>query len=185
MSIEDDLRPRAVVSSRQDPLVAGLEPFDVFYRREIRRLIGLAYALSGSRLAADDIAQEAMLAAFGKWDEVGRLDSPIGWVRRVVANHAASAVRRRVAETKRLSRLSARQPLAELPEIPAESEWIWREVRRLPKRQMQVIALRYYDQLSLSEIAEVLGCSKETANTHLRRARETLDRRLNNRGDSR
>lgn len=121
MSIEDDLRPRAVVSNRQDPLVAGLEPFDVFYRREIRRLIGLAYALSGSRLAADDIAQEAMLAAFGKWDEVGRLDSPIGWVRRVVANQAASAVRRRVAEAKRLSRLSARQPLVELPEIPAEA----------------------------------------------------------------
>lgn len=185
MFIEDDVHQRTVVNSPHDPLVAGLEPFDDFYRREIRRLVGLAYALSGSRLAADDIAQEAMLAAYRKWDEVGRLDSPSGWVRRVVSNQAASAVRRRIAEAKGLGRLAARQTVSELPEIPAESEWIWREVRRLPKRQMQVIALRYHDQLSLSEIAEVLECSKETANTHLRRARQTLDQRLNKPGDSR
>lgn len=184
MSIDDDVHQRTVVTGPQDPLVAGLQSFDAFYRREIRRLVGLAYALSGSRLAADDIAQEAMLAAFRKWDEVGRLDSPAGWVRRVVSNQAASAVRRRISEARSLGRLAARQTVEELPDIPAESEWIWREVRRLPKRQMQVIALRYYDQLSLSEIAEVLGCSKETANTHFRRARETLDRRLNNTGDS-
>lgn len=56
-------------------------------------------------------------------------------------------------------------------------------MRRLPKRQIQVIALRYYDQLSLSEIADVLDCSKETVNTHLRRARQTLDRRLQDKGD--
>jgi DNA-directed RNA polymerase specialized sigma24 family protein len=41
-----------------------------------------------------------------------------------------------------------------------------------------VVAFRYYDQLSMSEIAEVLGCSKESVNTHLRRARTTLARRL-------
>lgn len=184
MFIEDDIHQRTVVSSPHDPLVGGVEPFDAFYRREIRRFVGLAYALSGSRLAADDIAQEAMLAAYRKWDEVGRLDSPSGWVRRVVSNQAASTVRRRITEAKGLIRLAARQALNDFPEVPAESEWIWREVRRLPKRQMQVIALRYYDQLSLSEIAEVLGCSKETANTHLRRARETLDQRLTNAGDS-
>ena len=87
-----------------------------------------------------------------------------------------------MSEAKGLSRLAMRQPMADLPEIPAESEWIWREVRRLPKRQVQVIALRYYDQLSMSEIADVLDCSKETVNTHLRRARQTLDRRLQGRG---
>lgn len=184
MFIGEKVHRRTDVSGQHDPLVSGLEPFDDFYRREIRRLVGLAYAVSGSRLAADDIAQEAMLAAYRKWDEVGRLDSPAGWVRRVVSNQAVSTVRRRIAEAKGLGRLAARQTVSELPEIPEESEWIWREVRRLPKRQIQVIALRYYDQLSLSEIAEVLDCTKETANTHLRRARQTLDRRLENRGDS-
>lgn len=184
MVIDEYEHRRTVVSGQDDPLVSSPEPFDIFYRREIRRLEGLAYAVSGSRLAADDIAQEAMLAAYRKWDEVGRLDSPAGWVRKVVSNQSVSIVRRRIAEAKGLSRMAARRTVSELPGIPAESEWIWREVRRLPKRQIQVIALRYYDQLSLSEIAEVLDCSKETANTHLRRARQTLDRRLKNRGDS-
>lgn len=184
MFIDDDIDHRLVVSGQQEPFVSAPEPFDAFYRREVRRLVGLAYALSGSRLAADDLAQEAMLAAYKKWDEVGRLENPTGWVRRVVSNQAVSAVRRRVSEAKGLSRLAVRQPIAEVPQIPAESEWIWSEVRRLPKRQVQVIALRYYDQLSMSEIAEVLDCSKETVNTHLRRARQTLDRRLQHRGDT-
>lgn len=117
---EDDSHHRTVVSNPDDPLVAGLEPFDDFYRREIRRLVGLAYALSGSRLAADDIAQEAMLAAYRRWGEVGRLDSPAGWVRRVVSNQAVSAVRRRIAEAKGLSRMAAHSTVSELPEIPAE-----------------------------------------------------------------
>jgi RNA polymerase sigma-70 factor, ECF subfamily len=180
--IDDDVDARSIVSG--EPLVSVPESFDVFYRREVRRLVGLAYALSGNRLAADDIAQEALLAAYKKWDEVGRLENPAGWVRRVVSNQAVSAVRRRVSEAKGLRRLASRNTIAEVPELPAETEWIWREVRKLPKRQVQVIALRYYDQLSMSEIAEVLDCSKETVNTHLRRARQTLDRRLSDRGDT-
>lgn len=181
MFVEDELSQR---SHMEQPLIAGLESFDVFFRRESRRLIGLAYALSGSRLAADDIAQEALLVAYRKWDEVGRLDNPAAWVRRVVANRAVSEMRKRFAEAKGLSRLAARKPVGELPEFAAESEWIWREVRRLPRRQVQVIALRYYDQLSMAEIAGVLECSKESVNTHLRRARETLGRRLEHLGGS-
>lgn len=182
MFIDDDVSHRSVAS--EAPLVNVPEQFDAFYRREIRKLVGLAYALSGSHLAADDIAQEAMLAAYKKWPEVGRLENPAAWVRRVVSNQAVSVVRRRVAEARGLSRLATRQAVSEVPEMPGESEWIWREVRRLPRRQIQVIALRYYDQLSLSEIAETLACSKETVNTHLRRARQTLDRRLKLRGDT-
>ena len=182
MFVDDEVDHRSVMSSQQEPLVSAPEPFDAFYSREVRRLVGLAYALSGSRLVADDLAQEAMLAAYKNWGDVGRLENPAAWVRRVVSNQAVSAVRRRVSEAKGLSRLAMRQPMADLPEIPAESEWIWHEVRRLPKRQVQVIALRYYDQLSMSEIADVLDCSKETVNTHLRRARQTLDRRLQGRG---
>jgi RNA polymerase sigma factor (sigma-70 family) len=180
---DDDVNHRLMMNGEEEPLVSAPEPFDAFYRREIRRLVGLAYALSGSRLAADDLAQEAMLAAYKNWAQVGRLENPGGWVRRVVSNQAVSAVRRRVSEAKGLGRLAIRHPVVDVPEISADSEWIWREVRRLPRRQIQVIALRYYDQLSMAEIAEVLDCSKETVNTHLRRARQTLDRRLQYRGD--
>lgn len=124
------------------------------------------------------------MAAYRNWEEVSRLDNPGAWVRRVVANRAVSLIRRRIAEAKTLARLERSRRDAEWGELSADTEWIWREVRRLPKRQTHVIALRYYDQLSLSEIADVLGCSKETVNTHLRRARETLGRRLDLPGDT-
>jgi RNA polymerase sigma factor (sigma-70 family) len=182
--VEDEQTRLRTMRASDQPLVAGLESFDVFFRRESRRLVGLAYALSGSRLAADDIAQEALMAAYRRWEDVGRLENPAGWVRRVVANKAVSTIRRRISEAKGMSRLASHQPVSQLPPVADETEWIWREVRRLPKRQVQVIALRYYDQLSLSEIAQVLDCSKETVNTHLRRARETLDRRLRRGGET-
>ena len=178
MEVDNQTDKRHSAASDPDvPVVGRGEPFESFVRREGNRLVGLAYALSGSRSAADDLAQDALLAAYRNWEEVGRLDNPGGWVRRVVANRAVSLIRRRVAEAKTLARLD-RPRRADWGELSADTEWIWAEVRRLPKRQTQVIALRYYDQLSLSEIGEVLGCSKETVNTHLRRARETLGRRL-------
>ena len=53
-------------------------------------MIGLAYALSGSRAAAEDLAQEAFLAAHKSWDKVGGYEKPEAWVRRVVANMSVS-----------------------------------------------------------------------------------------------
>ncbi|HLF43345.1 MAG TPA: SigE family RNA polymerase sigma factor [Acidimicrobiia bacterium] len=180
--VEDDLHELSRMS-QAERIPASPEPFEVFFRRESRRLVGLAYALSGSRLAADDIAQEALLAAYKRWDEVGSLENPGAWVRRVVANKAVSVVRKRVSEAKGLARLAIHRDVASVPDLTAESEWLWGEVRRLPRRQVQVIGLRYYDQLSMSEIAEALGCSKESVHTHLRRARKTLTRRIGSEGE--
>jgi RNA polymerase sigma-70 factor (ECF subfamily) len=161
------------------PEVRGGEPFESYVRRDGKRLVGLAYTLCGSRTAADDLVQDALLAAYQKWDVVSRMDNPEAWVRRVLANRSVSVVRRRLSEARGMARLALDREASQLPEVPAESEWIWREVRRLPKRQAQVTALHYYDQLSLSEIAAILECSKTTVNVHLRRARDTLGRRLN------
>jgi RNA polymerase sigma-70 factor (ECF subfamily) len=156
------------------PAVRAPEPFDSFFRREFRLMVGLAYALSGSQVAAEDIAQEALLAAYRRWDEVGSLDSPGGWVRRVVANQSVSSIRRHMSEAKGLIRLRLRHENVARPEMPSDSEWIWTLVRRLPRRQAQVVALYYFDGLTMSEIGNVLEISKESVNTHLRRARATL-----------
>lgn len=180
----DEGSEQSVIDEAEGPLVARSESFESFVAREGRRLVGLAYTLSGSRVAADDLVQDALMAAFRRWDQVSRLDDPGAWVRRVVANRSVSLVRRRVAEAKGLARLAWQRDRSVVPPLAEDTEWIWREVRRLPRRQVQVVALRYFDQLSLSEIGEVLGCSKETVNTHLRRARQTLGRRLDLEGAS-
>jgi DNA-directed RNA polymerase specialized sigma24 family protein len=152
------------------------ESFEAFYAREIRAVVGLAVVLSGNGRAAEDLAQEAFLAAYRNWSRVGSYEDPAAWVRRVVSNQAVSRFRRIAAETRALLRLGGESFV--VPASDPEAIYVWREVRRLPTRQAQVIALKYYDQQSISGIAEVLGCSEATVKTHLRRARETLARRL-------
>jgi hypothetical protein len=63
--------------------------FDSFYRAELPRLVALARALCGAALA-EDVAQEAMLAAYRRWKHVRDLASPAEWVRRTCANVAAA-----------------------------------------------------------------------------------------------
>ena len=141
-------------------------------------MVALAYATSRSRLAAEDIAHDALLAAFRDWDRISRLDNPATWVRRIVVNMAVSSLRVRLREAKAMARLVGRSDALHLPEVSPEAEMIWAVVGRLSQRQRQVIALRYVSELSLSQIGEVLGCSKETASTHLRRARQEVSLRL-------
>ena len=148
------------------------EDFAAFYDREIRSVVGLTYVLSGSRAGAEDLAQDAFLAAYRHWDRISLYEDPGAWVRRVVVNRAISAGRRRVAEAKALMRLSGAR--ITLPELSVDNKDLWSAVRRLPHRQAQVIALRYWDQRTTHEIAEILELSGATVKSHLQRARQTL-----------
>lgn len=149
------------------------EDFDDFYRREIAGVLALGHALCGP--GGDDAAQEAMLAAYRRWDEVALLDSPAAWVRRVCANKATSVLRRRSAEARALLRLAGRR-VDDAP-APSASEF-WAEVRRLPRRQAQVVALFYVCDLGVGETAATLGITDGSVKTHLSRARQALAERL-------
>jgi hypothetical protein len=74
------------VQGQPTPLV--VEPFDAFYLREFRGVVKLAYALSGSQLAAEDIAQEAFLRAYRDWSRISHLQRPEAWVRKVAVRLA-------------------------------------------------------------------------------------------------
>jgi RNA polymerase sigma-70 factor (ECF subfamily) len=153
-----------------------IETFDSFYVRELPRLVALARALTGSAAAAEDVAQDAMIAAYRRWDEVSRLDIPAAWVRRVCANRATSHLRRRSSEARAVLRLSGvRQNDSELPPIDAD---FWAAVRRLPRRQSQAIALHYLYDMSVTDIALTLGCSQSSVKAHLVRGRTALVRAL-------
>ncbi len=152
------------------------QSFDSFYDQQLDSVVGLAYVLSGSRSGAEDLAQEGFLAAYRHWDRIAAFDDPGAWVRRIVANRAVSTFRRRRAEVNALIRLA--RPVYDVAELPSESALVWEEVRRLPKRQAQVIALRYLDGRNLPQIADILECSENTVKTHLLRAKRTLAQRL-------
>ncbi len=153
------------------------EDFRDFYLKEYAAVVGLAYALSGSRWAAEDLAQEAFLAAYRNWMRLAGYEQPGSWVRRVVANLCVSAFRRRVADAKALARLAVNQAAA-LPELSAEDIEFWRAVRALPTRQAQVVALHYLDDRPIAEIAEILGVATGTVKKHLFDGRRELAHRL-------
>lgn len=152
------------------------DSFEGFYMKEYPSVVSLAYALSGSRWVAEDLAQEAFLVVHTRWDAVSGYDRPEIWVRRVVANLSVSALRRRVAEAKAVARMSsARAPDSALS---VETIEFWRAVRSLPRRQKQVIALHYVEDLPIAGIAQVLEIAEGTVKKHLHDGRATLALRL-------
>jgi RNA polymerase sigma-70 factor, ECF subfamily len=148
--------------------------FDLFYQEEYSGLVQLAFVLSGSRYGAEDIAQDALVAAWKQWRE---LEQPLAWARRAVANLAVSTIRRRIAEGRAMVRLAVGhgEPIAELPEPDTE---FWAAVRALPTRQRQMLALYYLGDCSVGEIALTMGCAEGTVRATLHKGRLALAKRL-------
>jgi RNA polymerase sigma factor (sigma-70 family) len=168
--------PSVVMAPGGDSVVIGPRAdFDSFYRAELPRLVALARALCGVAVA-DDVAQEAMLAAYRRWSDVRELEHPEMWVRRACSNLAVSQYRRTLVELRAVTRLAARpqpRPLEPLDDA------FWTAVRRLPKRQSQAAALRYLYELDVADIARTLEISEGAVKQHLSRARARLVRELN------
>ena len=153
------------------------DDFDVFYRREYPRVVALAYALSGRRSAAEDLAQDAFLAAHQRWAQVREYDHPEAFVRRVLVNATISAGRRWAAEGRALRRLALRSRTSVEDLEPPDARF-WEAVRRLPARQAQAIALYYLEERPADQIGAILGCSPATVAVHLHRGRAMLEKVL-------
>jgi RNA polymerase sigma factor (sigma-70 family) len=164
------------------PIVRAREPFEAFYRRQYRQVLGLAIVLSGNRSVAEELAQEAFLVTLRNWHRVAEMDNPEAWVRTVVANSSVSWFRRAGAQARALIRFGSTPDSSPRLDVEAELD-LWCEVRRLPRRQAQAVALVYLNGLSRREVADALGCSEQTVKTHLSRAKQTLAERLEMRGD--
>ncbi|MDQ1696113.1 MAG: hypothetical protein QOJ03_1466 [Frankiaceae bacterium] len=153
------------------------ETYLEFYQREWRPAVALAYALCADRAIAEEVAQESLIVAFDKWATISAYDVPGAWLRRVVARKATSVVRRRVAEAKALTRWGQRERPSTMP-MPAEDHEVWGIVAKLPRRQAQVIALHYLEDLDAKRIATILDCGEATVRVHLHRGRRTLAQQL-------
>ena len=144
--------------------------FDRFFQREFPAMVALAYSVSGSAAAAEDIAQDALSRAYRMWPKVSAYDKPGAWLRRVTINLALSTRRRMAAETKARFRLG--RPT--LSETPAVHDDVWDAIRRLPGNQRAAVALHYLEDRSIAEVAEILDCAEATARVHLHRGRQAL-----------
>jgi RNA polymerase sigma-70 factor (sigma-E family) len=99
---------------------------------------------------ARDVVQESFVRAFVRWNHVSRLDNPYAWLRRVAMNLGISWLRRRS-----LSRLMTNRLRDERPAEPQTGPYV--SLACLSPRQRAVVILRYYEDLPIAEVSEVLG----------------------------
>ena len=163
----------------QRVLSGRTEDFRELMQRYQGSVFRLAYRITNSREEADDVAQESFVLVYRSlrgYREEGRLWP---WIRRITVNCCL----------KRLARQHSDETLDEVPDVaadPVEEQVLARleldEVRgaisRLPDPYRTVIVLRYLEEMSHSEIAEVVGDSVAAVQVRLHRARKALTARL-------
>ena len=167
--------------SEPDPDVVGVTSaaptaFEGFYESEYAAIVRIAFGLTGRLGIAEELAQDAFLAAYRKWDTLAAYDDPAAWVRRAVMNRAVSVWRRSVTEARLLARLQRERVVSPALEESHDAAWI--AIRKLPRRQREAMALVVLEGRPVADVAEVLGCSVESVRTHLRRARLRLAQAL-------
>lgn len=122
---------------------------------------------------SEEVTQDAFVQLLRHWRRVAGHDQPDAWVRRV-------AIRLAVQVAKREQRLAA-AVLRARPATPASpplpepvSAEVLAAVRELPPQQRAAVALPYFEDKPVEEVAQVLDCSASTARVHLHRARQRL-----------
>lgn len=137
-------------------------------------LFRLAYLLAGSEHAAEDLLQTSLMKVFVGWEKVQRTESPEAYVRRIVVNSAISDGRRRLRRPEVVADVLPERPDPDHGESVGERDELWPLVEALPPRQRAVVVLRYYEDLSEAQIADVLGCAPGTVKSQASAALKTL-----------
>ncbi|HEY0449221.1 SigE family RNA polymerase sigma factor [Actinophytocola sp.] len=151
--------------------------FDQFVADRLDRLLRYATALTCDPHLAQDIVQEVLLRAQHRWARIESLAAPDAYVRRMITNEYLSWRRRRAARTiasthGTLDALGT--PTADPATGYAERDAMRARIAALPRKQRAAILLRYYEDCTDAEIAELLGCAAGTVRSHISRALQTL-----------
>ncbi|WP_232793963.1 SigE family RNA polymerase sigma factor, partial [Pseudofrankia saprophytica] len=153
--------------------------FEAFFENHHRDLARLALLLTGNKEDAEDITADALTSAWMHWDRVQAAENPLAYVRRSVANLAASQIRRHVRQRNLLARVG-RQPgtsTTSEPDVPQAMLLRW-ALDQLPHRKRQCVVLRYGLDLSEAETADWLGISVGTVKSQTSKAVGELERLL-------
>jgi RNA polymerase sigma-70 factor (ECF subfamily) len=137
-----------------------------FCERIRARLVGSLTVYCGEWGVAEELAQDALVRAWERWDKVSAMAAPEAWTYRTAFNLASSWGRRRAAERRAHDRAADERPVDQ-PDT-ATNHAVRDAVAELAPRQRAVIACRYFLGLTVAETAEVLGMAAGTvkATTH-------------------
>lgn len=155
---------------RAEPLDAGFERFVV---RASPMLMRAGFLLTGDRGHAEDLTQAALLRVYRRWGSIG--DSPDAYAREVLVNLARDrgrALRRRPSEVELGD--SSDVGVADESVRLLERDTLTRAVRQLPRRQREVVVLRFLLDLSVAQTATALGTSEGAVKAYAARALRRL-----------
>jgi RNA polymerase sigma-70 factor (sigma-E family) len=155
--------------------------FDQFVAAHVDDLLRTAYLIVWDDGEAEDLVQECLLKVARRWPRIKQMRQPRAYARRVLVNLALDSARGRAQRRRELepgapenAGLSTVDPL---PALEARAELL-QALGQLHERQRAVLVLRYFNDLTEAQVAEVLGCSpgtvKSSASRGLARLREAL-----------
>jgi RNA polymerase sigma-70 factor (sigma-E family) len=158
-------RPRR--TERGDP--GGIEDL---YRRHAPDAVRLAYLMTGNAQLAQDLVQEAFVRLGWRLLRLRRANAFGSYLRKTVVNLARTHFRRERTERAALARSTTPRP--DWGADVADREAMRHALRLLPSRQRVAVVLRFYEDLSYEQIADIMRCRIGTVGSLLSRAMETL-----------
>ncbi len=151
--------------SIEDPVVAR---FNALYRSEQEAMVRLAYQIVGSNAEAEDLVHDAFIELHRKWDSV---TNPGGYLRTAVVNRCITQVRRRRLEWRN-------RHLTPAPAPALEHDDMWDALKKTTPRQRAALVLRYYDDLTVDQIAQVMQTRPGTVKSLIHRGLKSLEEAL-------
>ncbi len=153
------------------------EALEQLYAAHWRRLVRLAVLLVRDTATAEEVVQDAFVAVHARWSRLRDPDQALAYLRQAVVNRSRSTLRHRGVVARHLERAAAPSDVAGADESALAAERraaVLDAMRALPQRQREVLALRYYLDLSEAEIADTLGISRGSVKSHASRGAATL-----------
>jgi RNA polymerase sigma factor (sigma-70 family) len=147
--------------------------YAAFYVLTFPRVFPTVHLILRDWAAAEDVTQDAFVQLYVHWRKVSEYESPEAWVRRVAIRLA-----RRLAHRDRLREVLSRRAPQVQHEVVAADPDLRRAIAHLTPGQRAVVALFYFEDMSVSEVATTLQCSQSSVKVALHRARHALARLL-------
>ncbi|MEY9942041.1 RNA polymerase sigma-70 factor (sigma-E family) [Streptacidiphilus sp. MAP5-3] len=132
--------------------------FDAFVAAHWQRLTRTAYLLTGDHHEAEDLVQVTLAKVYPHWARIRRLDAPNAYLHRAMVNNGFSRQRRRRARQLLMPWVPERAQPSAMAQVEQRSALL-RALDELPPRQRAVVVLRYWEDLSERQVADVLGCT--------------------------